>query len=265
VASAFNQISKTALVSLTDGLEGGRLTAPYKIIGLRQCLPEPECLAICEDLNRLKDLGLQPNQIAAMLRIVIEERDSAQQTADKIELVWTGPETEGAHSRDTGVVVRELFAQARMSVLVSGFAVFQGKQVFKTLADQMDSEPGLSVRMFLNVARAHMDDTSNAELLRRFAESFCSEHWPGRRFPQVFYDPRSLVLGGGSKASLHAKCIVVDDERAFVTSANLTEAAQERNIEAGVLIRDPVFSKALRDQFETLVSKALLKRVPGIS
>lgn len=111
-----------------------------------------------------------------------------------------------------------------------------------------------------------MDDTSNSELLRRFADSFCSEDWPGRRFPQVFYDPRSLVpLGGSPKASLHAKCVVVDDERAFVTSANLTEAAQERNIEAGVLIRDPVFARSLRYQFEILVSKALLKRVPGIS
>ena len=153
MASAFNQVSKAALVSLTDGLEGGRLMAPYTIIGLRQCLPEPECAAVSEDLNRLKDLGLQPKQIAAMLRIVIAERESVQRTADQIELVWTGPETEGAHSRDTGVVVRELFAQARNTVLVSGFAVFQGKQVFKTLADQMDSNPRLSVRMFLNVAQ----------------------------------------------------------------------------------------------------------------
>ena len=265
MASAFNQVSKAALTHLTDSLEGGRLTAPYTIIGLRQCLPEPECAAVSEDLNRLKDLGLQPNQIAAMLRIVIAERESAQRTAGQIELVWTGPETDGAPSRDTGVVVRELFAQAHTSVLVSGFAVFQGKHVFKTLADQMDSKPELSVRMFLNVARAHLDDTSNAELLRRFAESFRADQWPGRRFPQVFYDPRSLVPGGGSKASLHAKCIVVDDERAFVTSANLTEAAQERNIEAGVLIRDPIFAKSLRDQFEALVSKTLLKRVPGIS
>jgi phosphatidylserine/phosphatidylglycerophosphate/cardiolipin synthase-like enzyme len=265
VASAFNQVSKTALVSLTDGLEGGRLTAPYTVIGLRQCLPETECLAICDDLNKLKDLGLQPKQIAVMLRIVIAEREAAHRTADQVELVWTGPDTDGVHSRDTGVVVRELFAQAHKSVLVSGFAIFQGKQVFKTLADRMDSRPELSVRMFLNVARAHLDDTSDAELLRRFAESFLCGQWPGQRIPQVFYDPRSLVRGGGPKASLHAKCIVIDDDRALITSANLTEAAQERNIEAGILIRDPIFAKSLRDQFETLVSNAVLKRVPGIS
>ena len=264
MASAFNQLSKAALINLTDSLEGGRLMAPYTTMGLRQHVPEPECQLVSADLSRLGDLGLQPKQIAVMLRVVIAERESAQRTADQIELVWTGPEVGGSHGRDTGVVVRELFAQARTGVLVSGFAIFQGKQVFKTLANQMDDNPALSVRMFLNVPRPHLDDTSDAELLRRFADTFCKDHWPGRRFPEVFYDPRSLVVGGGPKASLHAKCIVVDDERAFVTSANLTEAAQERNIEAGVLILSPLFAKNLRNQFEVLVSKGLLKSVPGI-
>ncbi len=265
MASVFNSLSIGALISLADSLEGGSLTPPYRGMGLRRILQPSKCESVYEELKRLTVLGFQPAQIATMLRVVIAEREAAQESADRFELVWTGPETEGSHSRDTGVVVRELFSSARRSVLVSGFAVFQGKLVFKTLADQMDSNPELSVRMFLNVARSHGDDTSNAELLRRFAENFCNDHWPGQRLPQVFYDPRSLDSGTGPKASLHAKCIVVDDETAFVTSANLTEAAQERNIEAGVLIRDPAFAKGLRDQFENLVSKGLFKGVPGIS
>jgi phosphatidylserine/phosphatidylglycerophosphate/cardiolipin synthase-like enzyme len=54
----------------------------------------------------------------------------------------------------------------------------------------------------------------------------------------------------------------VDDCRAFVSSANFTEAAQEHNIEAGVLIVDPAFARALRDQFESLVAEKHLTRVP---
>ncbi len=34
------------------------------------------------------------------------------------------------------------------------------------------------------------------------------------------------------------KAVVVDDEVASVTSANLTEAALDRNIELGLLVRD---------------------------
>ena len=49
-----------------------------------------------------------------------------------------------------------------------------------------------------------------------------------------------------------------------VTSANFTEAAQERNIEAGVLVHDAGFARALRSQFEALVSAGDLRRVPGL-
>ena len=64
---------------------------------------------------------------------------------------------------------------------------------------------------------------------------------------------------------LHAKCIIVDDELALVTSANFSEAAHSRNIEAGVLVDNAPFARALRRQFETLASSRLLLRVPGIA
>src|SRR5215472_1239084 len=96
--------------------------------------------------------------------------------------------------------------------------------------------PDLSVRMCLDMRRATGDTTRTDALLRRFAERFVREEWPGQRVPELFYDPRSLVEGGAARASLHAKCIVVDGERAYIGSANLTEAAQLRNIEVGVVV-----------------------------
>jgi phosphatidylserine/phosphatidylglycerophosphate/cardiolipin synthase-like enzyme len=56
--------------------------------------------------------------------------------------------------------------------------------------------------------------------------------------------------------------VVVDEERAFITSANFTEAAQERNIEAGVLLSIPGIAKSLCSQFENLVSRSILKPLP---
>lgn len=61
-------------------------------------------------------------------------------TDDVVDLVWTGPEAPEAPSRDTGVVVRELFTAAREHVLVAGYAVYQGKEVFQPLADLHRSE-----------------------------------------------------------------------------------------------------------------------------
>jgi phosphatidylserine/phosphatidylglycerophosphate/cardiolipin synthase-like enzyme len=59
----------------------------------------------------------------------------------------------------------------------------------------------------------------------------------------VFYDPRSVTLEPGKAAALHAKCVVIDEFDLFVSSANFTEAAQQRNIEVGLRLRD----KAVRD------------------
>jgi len=61
----------------------------------------------------------------------------------------------------------------------------------------------------------------------------------------------------------HAKCVLVDDEVSFVTSANFTEWAQQRNVEAGVLVRNPHFTRQLRAQFDSLVQGRLVGRLPG--
>lgn len=100
-------------------------------------------------------------------------------------------------------------------------------------------------------------------ILTQFAERFWQNHWPWPKRPCIYYDPRALSANPATCASLHAKCIVIDDEIAFVTSANFTEWAQERNLEAGVLIRDENFARSLRNQFESLIAADGLRLLPG--
>ncbi len=88
------------------------------------------------------------------------------------------------------------------------------------------------------------------------------DQWPGARLPEVFYDPRSLEAKVGPRTALHAKAIVVDDVRVFVTSANFTEAAHDRNIECGVLIHSGAMASALTGQFDSLIEAGLLTRLP---
>ena len=79
----------------------------------------------------------------------------------------------------------------------------------------------------------------------------------------LYYDPRSLATNAHERATWHAKVVVIDDERALVTSANFTEWAQQRNVEAGVLIRNAEFAWQLRQQFEGLVRAKAVLEVPG--
>jgi phosphatidylserine/phosphatidylglycerophosphate/cardiolipin synthase-like enzyme len=48
-----------------------------------------------------------------------------------------------------------------------------------------------------------------------------------------------------------------------VTSANFTEWAQDRNVEAGVVIRNQDVARQLRHQFESLIEAKLVRRLPG--
>ena len=52
-----------------------------------------------------------------------------------------------------------------------------------------------------------------------------------------FYVWHGEAPGFSKSGSVHAKCAVADGEAALITSANLTGAAMDRNMELGVLVR----------------------------
>lgn len=255
-------LSPVALFDLAQALDAGSLSDPYSPVQLRRLGCGDESERVAADLCRLAKLGMPRPALAQVLRLVATERQAGQQTSDRTELVWTGPETRTSRGRDTAVVVRDLFMSAEHNVMVATFALFQGRQLFQHLARRMEERPALQVRLFVNIARPHGDTAAEAGLVKAFADEFMREHWPGPRLPIVYYDPRALAVGVGPRSALHAKVIVVDDARAFVTSANFTEAAQERNIEAGVLVDSAPFASSLRLQFEALVETGLFRRLP---
>ena len=47
---------------------------------------------------------------------------------------------------------------------------------------------------------------------------------------------------------------MADDEVVFVTSANLTEAALDRNIEVGLLVRDRALDATVSSHFQGVVA-----------
>ena len=111
------------------------------------------------------------------------------------------------------------------------------------------------------VPRKRGDTTASEQLVRKFADRFWETDWPGSSHPSVFYDPRALDHEGPDGV-LHAKAVVADDEAVFVTSANLTEAALDRNIELGVLLRDRALALTIGGYFRRLIDRDLLKPLP---
>ena len=101
--------------------------------------------------------GYPPAQLAEVVQLLVSDRGQRASAEGLIDLVWTGPDVPGIVNRDTGVVVREMFRSARQSVLLAGYAVYQGQVVFKALAERMDQDPQLRVQMFLDIQRPWND------------------------------------------------------------------------------------------------------------
>ena len=249
----FERLGGDDLRSLALALRTGRLSPPYGVAATRRFIPGPEAEDVATTLQGLAGEGFLPGQLARMLDLLAADRASRPHPGDMIELVWTGPEAGGVANRDTGVVVRELFTEARRSVMLAGYAIYQGHLIFRILAERMDLDPDLDVRLYLDVQREGGDASTEATIIARFSRRFADQVWPGRRLPEVYYDPRSLQSEPGQRSSLHAKCVVIDSERSLVSSANFTEAAQLRNLEVGVLIRSQDFAGRLAHHFEVLV------------
>ena len=103
--------------------------------------------------------------------------------------------------------------------------------MFQALGNRIVQHPELETRMFLDVSRK----------------------------PNVYCCGQQIVQKG-KPGSLHAKCIVVDGAHVFVSSANFTEAAQERNIEVGLLIQSRALAERVRRFFDALLDSGYFGR-----
>ena len=244
---------------LAQALESGMLGMRCSVVSLRSTLGLREggetVVAALGDLERL---GVAGPAAAAWIRALEE---AARRTPHP-DLVWAGPEVPGLHARDTRRVYEELLGSAERSVWVSTYAYFDGPRAFEVLAHRMDEKPELRVTLLLNIQRRRGDTSATSDLVRRFADRFWGTDWPGSSRPSVYYDPRSLESEGPG-GILHAKAVVTDEEAVFVTSANLTEAALDRNFELGLLVRDRALAASVSSHFQGLIDRGLLCPLPA--
>lgn len=257
--AALRAVSPHVRDRLASALDTGVLSVAAPPMALRATLGSAVELApVLAALEEFTRLGLTGPAAAAWLRSLNEEWTRAPQT----DLVWSGPKVPGVHARETRRVYEELLGGAGRSLWISTYAFFDGPRAFEVLARRMDEVPGLEVTLLLNIQRRKGDTTDAEHLVRRFADRFWRDDWPGTARPRVFYDPRALDPDAPSGV-LHAKAIVADDQTVFVTSANLTEAALDRNIELGLLLRDRAVAGSVVAHFRGLIEGGLLRVLAG--
>ena len=249
------------LLRLADLLEAGLLTPPLTPLTLRDHLADAHAAPVAQYLGELAKVDMAPAHIALLLRAFAAGSQTASAAFGACR---------GRHQRARYVRRRAryrcrhaaTFGKARTRVVAVGFAVHQGKSVFRTLADRLDNDDSFEATLCIDIHRQRGDTSLDREVVRRFANEFVRDEWPGNRLPLVYYDPRSLEPTGKTASSMHAKCVVIDGQEALVTSANFTEAAQERNIEVGLLVDSPAVAQRIEEHFMSLIRSKCLERLP---
>ena len=174
MSDLFAGVAAGALRRLADAFRTGRVADDFSAFSLAKVADPPR--ALIDTALRLKADGIQPVHLAMLLDACASAAEARAGHVDA-DLVWTGPEAGAARSRDTAVVVRELFSVAQRDVIISTFVVRQPSAVFRPLAERMHAVPDLRVRLFVHVGREWRDTTIESELLREFAEELGRE-WP---------------------------------------------------------------------------------------
>jgi cardiolipin synthase len=186
------------------------------------------------------------DEIAGMLLGASEARLRVERELS-VELVWTGPTTRFVPTRRTEQVLLDLIASAVADLFLVSFVAYDVPSVVSALNDATGR--GVRLRILLEASTSHGGSLSYdpAEVIRSrlpLAELFA---WKEKA--EAFVDGK-----------VHAKVAVVDGARAFVTSANLTGHALEKNIEAGVLLSGGQVPKMLSDHLQALVDVGILVR-----
>jgi phosphatidylserine/phosphatidylglycerophosphate/cardiolipin synthase-like enzyme len=245
--ATLREISTSVLEHLRDALASGLLKPPVDRAALIGFGVRHQLEAI--------ELALAGHRTAACLSVLdvtLSERAKRRPTP---ELVWTGPEATAGTARDTAVVLRELFEGARESVLLAGYSFDHARDVLAPLHHSMQSHH-VAARFFVDIPQLERGEVEDGHLARHLG-GFLNDNWPfGEPRPHLHYDTRALKMGP-PYCSLHAKCVVVDGAKAFISSANFTQRGQERNIEVGVLIEDASFASFLAGQWLGLIEAGI--------
>src|SRR5262245_44962091 len=125
---AIQALSVADLREIGSALRSSRLSPPFTGPALKTFCSARNEEAVAGEMQQLAEEVVRPEHLALMLEGLAQARSGPGGLADPVDLVWSGPEVPGIANRDTGVVVRELFTNARDSVLVAGYAVHQGRE-----------------------------------------------------------------------------------------------------------------------------------------
>ncbi|GBL39625.1 hypothetical protein EMGBD2_08830 [Nitrospirota bacterium] len=178
-------------------------------------------------------------ELASMLlaaRHALERAALGQST----ELVWTGPTTPFVSARRTEQALLQVINAARTTLFITSFVAYDVSSIVKALNEA--SARGVFISMLLELSQEHGGSISFDAIGKMKVLVPSARLYAWRDKAEEFSDGR-----------VHAKVAVADGNICFITSANLTGFAMERNMEVGVLISGGHIPRLLNEHLCSLV------------
>lgn len=189
---------------------------------------------------------IPPGELSGMLRGASFAYHSVRSASD-IELVWTGPSSELVATRKTEQALLEVINAAKKRLFLTSFVAYDVASIMTALT--ASSARDVAISMLLESSDKHGGGVS-IDAIGPMKKAL-----PAARI--YFWGEKEEPFAGGK---VHAKVAVSDEKMCFISSANLTGYAMEKNMEAGVLIRGGSIPSNLHKHLEALVTTKVLKQ-----
>ena len=240
IVAATGSLGAAHIRSLADAYRGAGLFSLSLAARARDAVPAPHHVTV-DRLNAAwksapdlpgDAMALAIDSVLAALRVA---------NAATVEVVVTGPDSPAAPVRLTSEVVRQLIDQSTKQVMLVSYAAYKMEPIITALDAAVAR--GVTVSLILESAeKLHGGGGAHAYAKYRIY------HWPlDRRVPP--------------EAKLHAKAVIIDGRDVLLTSANMTKAAYDKNIELGVLCRGGGVAYQVQRHFEVLIARGVLELV----
>jgi cardiolipin synthase A/B len=194
-----------------------------------------------------RDIDIPPAELAGMLTAASAAYHRAK-GEQEIELVWTGPSSKLIATRKTEQALLQVIDAAESRLFITSFVAYDIASIMKALKRAIDR--GVQISMLLEASESHGGGVS-IDAIARMRSAL-----PTAKLLS-WVDKGEGFVGG----KVHAKVAVADENFCFISSANLTGHAMEKNMEAGVLIRGGATPSSLHRHLEALETTHAIVKV----
>lgn len=225
-----------------------RTDASKAATSLQAVVGTPVASSVVEQLAAAwQNTKVGSDELASML-IAASHVYAKAASEQSTELVWTGPTTPFVSARRTEQALLQVINSAEHSLFITSFVAYDVSTIVNALNAAVDR--GVTISMLLELSQEHggsitFDAIGKMRVLVPAARLFS---W--REKAQEF-----------TNGSVHAKVAVADGKICFITSANLTGHAMEKNMEAGVLIVGGTVPKLLDEHLRSLVDTRVITSI----